>query len=350
MLESQEEQKNEWVPTNPNYDPNQPMQVGGQAVIEGVMMRAPNAIATAVRKPDGTIVVKKEPFRPLASRYNMLKLPVLRGAVGMIEMMYIGIQTLNYSAEIALTEEEKKETEKRKPAETSKEKKKESPWILWLTLVGALALGIAVFFALPLYVATIAFNVEQNAFGFNLTAGGVRVAILLLYLWSISWMKDIYRVFQYHGAEHKSVFAFELNAELIPSSVVKYSRFHPRCGTSFLLGVVVVAIISFGFLDTLLIYWLGKISLVVRLSTHLPFIPVVAGITYEFFKYSAKNSNTWWGRILVAPGLWLQIITTKEPDEKQLEVACVALRCALGWEDAAKYADEQPAQIQSAPI
>ena len=150
-------------------------------------------------------------------------------------------------------------------------------------------------------------------------------------------MKDIKQLFRYHGAEHKSVFAFELKGELVPDSAIKFSRFHPRCGTSFLLTVAFVAILSFSFLDALLLTFITRITLPVRLLTHLPFIPVVGGLAYELIKISAKHSATWWGKILITPGLWLQHITTKEPTESQIEVALVALKCALGQEDPEKY-------------
>jgi uncharacterized protein YqhQ len=150
-------------------------------------------------------------------------------------------------------------------------------------------------------------------------------------------MKDVQQLFRYHGAEHKSVFAFELKAQLVPDSVKTYSRFHPRCGTSFLLIVAFVAILSFSLLDVLLLKLLGTLTLPVRLLTHLPFIPIVGGVAYEIIKFSAKHSTTWWGRIIIAPGLLLQKITTKEPDTTQIEVALIALRCALGQEDPSKY-------------
>jgi uncharacterized protein YqhQ len=216
------------------------------------------------------------------------------------------------------------------------------------TLVFALALGIGIFFVTPLFLASFLFDVEQTALAFNLVAGAIRISILVGYLGAISLMPDIKRLFQYHGAEHKAVFAFELNDELSPAIVKKHTRFHPRCGTSFLLIVMFVAIVSFAILDSFLIKWFGEMTLLLRLGTHLPFIPVVGGIAYEFIKFSAKHSATWWGRIVVAPGLWLQKITTKEPDESQLEVALVALRCAMGLEDANRYAMRDGAIVEEA--
>jgi uncharacterized protein YqhQ len=165
----------------------------------------------------------------------------------------------------------------------------------------------------------------------------------------ISLMKDIQRLFRYHGAEHKSVFAYELKGMLIPRSVINYSRFHPRCGTSFLLIVAFVAILSFSLLDAFMLTFIAKITLPIRFLTHLPFIPIVGGLAYEIIKFSAKHGTTWWGRILIAPGLWLQHITTKEPTELQIEVALVALKCALGLEDPTKYI-LQPDPVMVSPI
>jgi uncharacterized protein YqhQ len=332
--------KQDWIPKNPDYDPNKPMQVGGQAVIEGVMMRAPNAVATAIRRANGQIVVRKEPFRSVTQKYRWLDVPIVRGAVGLIEMMILGIQTLNYSAEVAMLDAEKtrsKRTNGTNGDGSGKRPKSRSSFAIVGTLIIALALGVGIFIVVPLLLTTRLFAIERTAIAFNLVAGGIRLVILLLYLAGISFMKDIGRLFRYHGAEHKSVFAFELKAELVPEAVKAYSRFHPRCGTSFLLIVMFVAILAFGLLDALLIAIFGGITLPLRLLTHIPFIPVVGGAAYEVIKTSAKHSTTLWGRILIAPGLWLQKITTKEPDNAQIEVALVALRCALGLEDPERY-------------
>jgi uncharacterized protein YqhQ len=340
-------ERSSWVPTNPGYDPNQPMQIGGQAVIEGVMMRAPRAAATAVRRANGDIVVKREEYVSLNERYGLRKIPIVRGAVGLVDMMYLGIKTLNWSAEVAMMDADKKEGAGDGRAKNEKPKG-QTTIALMATLVFALALGIGIFFVMPLFLASFLFDVEQTALAFNLVAGAIRISILVGYLGAISLMPDIKRLFQYHGAEHKAVFAFELNDELSPAIVKKHTRFHPRCGTSFLLIVMFVAIVSFAILDSFLIKWFGEMTLLLRLGTHLPFIPVVGGIAYEFIKFSAKHSATWWGRIVVAPGLWLQKITTKEPDESQLEVALVALRCAMGLEDANRYAMRDGAIVEEA--
>ena len=343
----QNQENKEWIPTNPDYNPNKPMQVGGQAVIEGVMMRAPSSVATAVRRANGQIVVQYQRYKSVTEKYKWLNVPILRGAVGLVDMMYLGIKTLNFSAEIAMLDAETNEikSDAKANANNSESKTKaQSKLILIATLIFALTLGIGIFFIVPLYLTTKVFAIEQTAVTFNLVAGAIRITILLFYMAGISLMKDIQQLFRYHGAEHKSVFAYELKGALVPNSAIKYSRFHPRCGTSFLLIVAFVAILSFSLLDALLLTFLTSITLPIRLLTHLPFIPIVGGLAYEIIKFSAKHGTTWWGRILIAPGLWLQHITTKEPTEPQIEVALVALKCALGQEDPAKYV------LQSNPV
>lgn len=316
------------------------MQIGGQAVIEGVMMRAPGSVATAVRRQDGSITVRKEAYVSFGEKIRVSKIPVLRGAVGLVDMMYLGIKTLNFSAEVAMRDNEAAAAKKNGSRPSNGSPKKQSTLALAVTLVVALSVGIAIFFVTPLVLTTMLFDVEKTAVLFNVTAGLIRIGILLVYLAAISAMRDVRRLFQYHGAEHKSVFAFEQNDTLTVSTAQRHSRFHPRCGTSFLLVVMFVAILSFALLDALTISILGELTLGVRVLTHLPFIPIVGGVAYEFIKFSAKHSSTWWGTLVIAPGLWLQTITTKEPDEHQLEVALVALRCALGLDDAEQYSLE----------
>jgi uncharacterized protein YqhQ len=315
--------------SNLKFDPNKPLQVGGQAVIEGVMMRAPGRIATAVRRSGGEIVVKWKAYTSLAERYPFFRLPVIRGAVGLVEMMFLGIETLNFSAEVAMHDIEEKEAASGNGKAAPKEKKP-SRWKIALTVVFSLTVGIAIFFLMPLWVATHFFPFDQQAFLFNIIAGAIRISLLLGYLGAISMMKDVKRLFRYHGAEHKAVFTFESGGDLTPDSAAGYTRFHPRCGTSFILIVMVTAVLLFAVLDTILIGLLGGLTLPVRMLTHIPFIPLVGGIAYEFIRWSAKRSTTPLGKALVAPGLWLQRITTKEPDAGMLEVAIVALTCALG--------------------
>ncbi|MBM2841267.1 MAG: hypothetical protein HW412_1795 [Bacteroidetes bacterium] len=312
------------------------MQVGGQAVLEGVMMRAPGMVATAVRRANGEIVVKKERHISLAEKFPLFKLPVVRGALGLVEMMVIGMRTLNFSAEVAMQDVDSGKGNGHllttDPAETKAIRRKDS-LKLGLTVTFSLVLGVAIFFVTPLLIATVLFNVDQQPLTFNLLAGVVRITLLLVYLLAISMLKDIKRLFQYHGAEHKAVFAFEKGEGLTVEAASRQSRFHPRCGTSFLLIVMIVSIFLFSVLDALIIGWLGQLTLTTRLLTHLPLIPLVGGFSYEVIKASAKRSETFIGKIVVAPGLWLQKITTKEPDESMLEVAILALRAALGQDD-----------------
>ncbi len=328
---------------NKGFDITRPMQVGGQAVLEGVMMRAPGMVATAVRKADGTIVVQKDPFVSLAERYPAFKLPIIRGAVGLVEMLVIGVRTLNYSGEIAMADAAKEDGGKdAAPAPSSSRSDRTK---LGLTVLVALLAGAALFFATPLLVATALFSVDQQPLLFNLVAGGIRMSIFLAYLFSISLLPDVRRLFQYHGAEHKAVFAYEKGETLDVASAARQIRFHPRCGTSFLLIVMLVSILLFALLDAVVIGWLGRISLVTRLVTHLPLLPLVGGVSYELIRISARHSSTIVGRMIVAPGLWLQKITTKEPDNSQLEVALVALRTALGQEEKNSASPEPVAAI-----
>jgi uncharacterized protein YqhQ len=299
-----------------------PALLGGQAVIEGVMMRFGGSVATAVRRADGGITVKKESYAPLAERHRWIGIPVVRGAVGLIEMLAIGIRALNFSAEAAL-----EDAEPGKAPEVGRKKKQDAA--LGLTLGVSLLAGLALFFALPLWVATAAFDVAQHPLWFNLVAGGIRVIIFLAYLMVLSMMKDIRRLFQYHGAEHKTVFAMEKGQEMTVDACRAQSRFHPRCGTSFLLVVMVVAILLFALLDALLIAQVGALSLSLRLATHLPLLPVVMGVSYEVIRFSARHVDTIPGRWIVLPGLWLQRVTTREPDDSQIAVALAALTAAV---------------------
>ena len=316
------------------FDVRNPMQVGGQAVLEGVMMRAPGMVATAVRRASGEIVVRKEPHVGLGERYRLLRLPVLRGALGLVEMIVIGMRTLNFSAEVAMLDVE--ETNGNGHTLPGSQATAGHSWKdslrLGLTVAISLVAGVAVFFLTPLLITTVFFKVDQLPFTFNLVAGMIRVLFLLGYMFALSMFKDIKRLFQYHGAEHMAVFAFERGAGLDVRGAAEQSRFHPRCGTSFLLIVVIVSVVLFSVLDSLVMIWLGRLTLATRILTHLPLIPLVGGVSYELIKASAKRSETIIGKLIVSPGMWLQRITTQPPDVSQLEVALVALRCALGDE------------------
>jgi len=305
------------------------MPIGGQAVIEGVMMRSPKRLATAIRRASGDIEIKTQEYESLILRKKYLNIPIVRGAFTLIEVMILGIKTLQWSADKAM---EDIEEEDKKNGKKIKKKKKEgmSNFSAVLTISFALILGIGLFIGLPIYLTTEIFNIEREALLFNMVAGGIRITFFLAYVWGISFMKDVVRLFQYHGAEHKSIFAFESKVFLSPENAQKFATFHPRCGTSFLVMVMVISLFFFAFLDTFIIYFYGDINLFIRLITHIPFVPIVGGIGYEAIKASAKRTDSAIVQFLITPGLWLQRITTNTPDLEQLEVGIAALKAALG--------------------
>ncbi len=294
--------------------------VGGQAVIEGVMMRVPGAYATAVRRPDGEIEIKRENFTSIADRIPFFKKPLLRGIISMFESLKIGLETIQLSANIAMQAENAA-----KPANKTKDR-------IATTISTILAFGLAflLFGFLPLWLTTQLLNIERKALAFNLVVGAWRILFFLMYLWLISFMKDIQRLFQYHGAEHKVVFTFESGQDLTVENAKPFKTYHPRCGTSFIFIVMMVGILLFALIDAVVIWGFGSISLVARLIYHLALLPLVAGIGYEFLKLSAKFQHKRFTQWLIAPGLWLQRITTKPPTDDQIEVAIAALKGAFG--------------------
>lgn len=301
-----------------NADPTgvPPFSIGGQAVLEGVMMRSPSAVATAVRRANGEIAVTHRPFRSIGSRFPLLKLPLLRGGVNLIETLVLGMQSLNWSADQAMTEEERG----KQPAAGT------SDWKNKLGLAGAMGFafvaGLGLFFYLPLLLTE--WTGVQGSIVFNLVDGVFRIVFFLAYLWGISLWKEMRRVFQYHGAEHKSIFVFEAGLPLDPQESRRFTTLHPRCGTSFLLLVMLTSIVVFTFL--------GKPESVAERLVRLAFVPVIGGIAYELIKLSGKKSCQRWLKPMILPGLWLQKITTKEPSLDQVEVAMVAVRACLEYE------------------
>jgi len=295
--------------------------VGGQAVIEGVMMRVPGAYATAVRIQDGEIKTERKDHKSISEKFPILKKPILRGMWALIESMKIGFGTLQWSADIAIEEEQKKE---------NKEIKKEGKFVTFISTVFAFALGIGLFVILPLFLTTKLLNIEKQAFSFNIVAGGLRISFFLVYLWIISLMKDVKILFQYHGAEHKTVFAFEDGKDLTVENVKPYTTFHPRCGTSFIFIILIVSILMFAIIDSLVIFAIGDITLPLRILFHLALFPLVSGVGYEFLKVTAKYQEKPFFAAMTKPGLWLQRITTTEPTDEQLEVAITALKTAFG--------------------
>jgi len=287
--------------------------VGGQAVIEGVMMRVPGAYAVAVRDPEGQIQTKRHSFTSATEKSRWLKLPLVRGSVHLYEALKIGLATLNWSAEVAYPDEAG-----------------ESSMSGIIGTVLALALAVGLFFVAPLWITTRLLQVERQALGFNLVAGGLRITFFLLYLGLISLMKDIRRVFEYHGAEHKTVYTFEAGKALTLENTRDFPTQHPRCGTSFIFIVLIVAILAFALVDVVVLALFGRISLGLRLLVHLPLIPVVAGAGYEALKLTAKYRHIAIFRWLSLPGIWLQYISTRMPDDEQVAVALESLKVAFG--------------------
>jgi uncharacterized protein YqhQ len=284
--------------------------IGGQAVIEGVMMRAPRSVAVAVRRPTGEIVVRKDLVVPVSERFPILKMPVIRGAVALVTSLVMGMKALNFSANEA-------------NVEAGQDKQQMSPMVMGGTIAVALLFGVALFFILPLYLTKLLVPlIGSSNVMFNLVDGVIRVAVFLLYVFSISRMSDIKRVFQYHGAEHKSIFAFEAGESLTVENVKKFSRLHPRCGTSFLLIVMLVSIFIFSLIPKLWPFYL-------KAGARVVLLPLIAGVSYEFLKWSARHEKSSLVRALIAPGLALQRLTTREPDESQLEVAIRSMEEAL---------------------
>lgn len=299
--------------------------IGGQAVIEGVMMRGPKEIAVSVRTPDGEIVVDKKPIASILQRWKFLKLPIIRGVISFIESLIIGTKALMYSAEFFDIEEE--EDKKKKETMTEEERaaleKKESKMknaAIYGSVVFALIFGVALFMMLP--TVLIGFVKDLIPYGFlaTLAEGIIRIAIFLVYVALVSKMQDIRRVFEYHGAEHKTIFCYESGEELTVENARKFSRLHPRCGTSFLLIVMVVSIILFSFIS-----WDNPWT---RLGIRLLLLPVVAGVSYEIIKFAGRSKSKIM-RLVSLPGMWLQKITTREPDDSQLEVAIASLKAVL---------------------
>jgi len=300
---------------------NEKINVGGQAVIEGVMMRSPHAISVAVRKLSGDIVVKKDPFISWTKRHKILNLPIFRGAVALIESIVLGIRALSFSGDIAMEDENNKDKPKDEQKEEQKEviPKKMSGWRLGLLVLFSFGIGLLLFFYLPL-ILTDLIGVKSG-FWFNVVDGGFRLLVFLLYLLLITLIKDIRRIFQYHGAEHKSIFAFEKKIELTVPNAQTFKTFHPRCGTSFLLIVMIVSVFVFLFL--------GRPDTISDRLIRLLFVPIIGGVSYEFIRLSGKYADNKLASWLISPGLWLQRITTKEPDDSQVEVAIAALESSL---------------------
>src|SRR5512136_3391621 len=288
------------------------LRVGGQAVIEGVMMRSPNSMAVAVRKPNGEIVVKRERLDFFSEKKLFTKLPLVRGVMNLLSSLILGMKALNFSANQSLEEE-----------------KEVSSWTMGLTFTFALCFGIFLFFLIPLFLTKwLRFAipmVSTSGVVFNLIDGIIRLMIFLAYLKAISFFKEIRRIFEYHGAEHKSIFAFEAGEKLMADRVKGYSRLHPRCGTSFLLIVMVVSIVVFALIP-------HQLSFGYKVASRVVFIPLIAGLAYEIIRFADRKRERKAMQCFIKPGLWLQRMTAREPSEDQIEVALRALHEVLELE------------------
>ena len=298
--------------------------VGGQAVLEGVMMRGVSTWAVAVRTPEGEIEVTSEPLVSWAKRHRILRLPVIRGVVALGESLKIGFRALAISANAQLVDEN--------------DEPEEIGGFTWgLTIFFSLLLAVGLFFVVPVAATSLIKDQLGSAVLFWLVEGVLRTAIFIGYIAAISRLPDLRRVFEYHGAEHKTISCFEAGDRLIPARAETYSRLHPRCGTSFLLIVMVLAIFVFAPLGLPAWYWL--------VASRILGIPLIAGLSYEVIKWAGKNRRKRWVRGLMWPGLMLQNLTTREPDEEQLAVAIASLDAVLERESPEQAAAQQHIEI-----
>ena len=297
--------------------------VGGQAVLEGIMMKAGDNCCTACRLENGEVAVNDRKFVSVRKKHKWLNIPILRGVINFIEMMMLSYSTLTVSAEMLGIDEEAEETKAEKWM-----KKHLGIKLFDVLMVIALILGVALCLGLFIYLPTLAVSGVASLFGIEelgiwraVPEGFLKIAIFILYIYLVSLMPDIRRTFEYHGAEHKSIACFEAGVELTPENAKKYTRFHPRCGTSFLFVMLFIGIIVSLFIP-------ASLNNILRSVIKLLLVPVIVGLGYEFILFAGKHPNAL-TRILSAPGLWMQRLTTREPDEKQLEVAIIAMKCAL---------------------
>lgn len=296
-----------------NKKPN----VGGQAVIEGVMMRGKTHVAVAVRQPDGEISVDVRPVNSISDRYPILKKPFLRGVVSLVESLVMGMKALAYSAQVSGDEEEKLD---------SKE--------MALTIAVSAGLAILLFIVIPTWSMRFLTGITQDHMALNLAEGVLRMAIFLAYIAAISSMNDIQRVFQYHGAEHKTIYTYEAGLPLKVENVRPFSTLHPRCGTNFLMIVMLISMFIFTFL--------GWPSLLERIASRIILMPVIAGVSYELIRYAGAHTDNPLVRIAITPGLLLQKLTTRQPDDSQIEVAIASLKAVVPPEDLAQEPEACP--------
>lgn len=329
--------------------------MGGQAVIEGVMMRSPQGYSIAVRKKDKSIKIKSIPYKPLTKRVQILGLPFVRGVITLFEMLIIGLKGLDYSVNEWEGQDEKDSDKKEKESNSSAAPTAEKRQISVAGMIGLMAFSLSLAMVMTVVIPNVLTHFlgllpffknasgeaghlveEQSPLLYNLISGMFRAIVLLAYIWIVSFSKDIRRVFEYHGAEHKAVFAFEDGKPLTLENVRPYTTFHPRCGTTFLGVVIIVSIIIFAFLAKLITviyppftemnFFLRKAIIIL---SHIIFMPLVAGTSYEVIKYGSRHKENILTRLLVIPGLLSQRLTTKPPDDEQLEVSIASLKAAM---------------------
>jgi len=293
--------------------------VGGQAVIEGVMMRVPGAYATAVRLKDKSIQVQRKNFVSIIEKYHLKNYVIIRGVVHLYESMKMGYQTLDWSANM----------QEGGPDFKNKDSLFNKIQDFVLSILSFL-FAIGLFLFLPLFFTNFFDNIINHPLFFNIVSGLIRISIFLIYLILISQLKDVRRLFQYHGAEHKVVYNFESGDDLNINNAKTFSTLHPRCGTSFVFIIMLVTIFSHAIIDYCALFFVNELTIFLRLILHIIFLPLIAGFGYEVLKFLAKKQNNILFSLLSRPGLWLQKITTKEPTDNQLEVSLCALKTAFG--------------------
>jgi uncharacterized protein YqhQ len=291
--------------------------VGGQAVLEGVMMRSPHAWGISIRKPDGTISTHSEPLERLSEKHKWMGWPIVRGVMTLGQAMVLGFRALRYSADVALDQ---------MSADKNGKKQEMSGWVMAVNIIFSLGFFIALYKFIPLVAATKLQKIYPefgNQILFNVVDGVIRIAIFLLFIWGTSLWPDIRRVYQYHGAEHKTVFAFENHDPLNPPNVQAYSTYHPRCGTSFLMTVMIISMIVY-MAFPVHAFW-------TKFALRIALLPVIAGVSYEMIRFASKHGKSLFA-LLTKPGMWLQRITTQPPTDDQVECAITALNEAMELE------------------
>ena len=291
-----------------NMEEKKKLSIGGQAVIEGVMMRGLEKVAVAVRKPDGDIALDVKPVSSIRDRYPILKKPLLRGVIALYESLADGMKALTYSAQISGDEDEELSDSE-----------------MVMTIATSVALAVGLFIVIPTWSMRFIHNLTADPMLLNLAEGCMRMAIFLAYISSISMMEDIQRVFQYHGAEHKTIFTYEAGLPLTVDNVRPFGRLHPRCGTNFLMIVMLISMFVFTFL--------GWPSLFMRIASRVVLMPVIAGISYEIIRFAGNHNDNPIVHAAIMPGLCLQKLTTREPDDSMLEVAIASVKAVLPEDD-----------------